>query len=86
MTAAAIYVAESIVEIRQRRTIQMARRQAAADQIAAGVMQMRAPSYVSTLGRFISREHIEGGSASAYNYAYQDPINNQVPVSVVDSC
>jgi hypothetical protein len=33
-------------------------------------------SYVPALGRFLSPDPIPGGSASAYDYAGQDPVNN----------
>jgi RHS repeat-associated protein len=41
-----------------------------------GVVLMGERLYVPTLGRFLQADPIPGGSANAYDYANQDPINN----------
>jgi RHS repeat-associated protein len=42
----------------------------------SGIISMGVRTYAPALGRFTSPDPVPGGSANAYDYANQDPINN----------
>ncbi len=48
-------------------------------ELPSGVMTMGVRSYVPELGRFLQPDPIPGGSANAYAYTFQDPINTNDP-------
>ena len=45
-------------------------------ELPSGVIQMGVRSYAPAIGRFISVDPVRGGSANAYDYVNQDPLNN----------
>jgi RHS repeat-associated protein len=48
-------------------------------ELASGVTNMGARSYVPELGRFLQPDPIPGGSANAYTYTFGDPVNVSDP-------
>ena len=47
-----------------------------------GLIRMGVRLYDPTLGRFLEADPVEGGSANAYDYGYQDPVNNCDPMGL----
>jgi RHS repeat-associated protein len=45
------------------------------EELASGVIGMGARTYIPQLGRFLQVDPVDGGSANAYDYANQDPVN-----------
>ena len=45
-------------------------------ELKSGAVQMGVRSYVPQLGRFLQVDPVAGGSANAYDYVNQDPLNN----------
>jgi RHS repeat-associated protein len=43
--------------------------------LKSGVVQMGVRAYVPRIGRFLQTDPVPGGSANAYDYASQDPVN-----------
>jgi len=48
-------------------------------ELPSGVTNMGARSYVPQIGRFLQPDPIPGGSANAYSYTYDDPVNTSDP-------
>jgi RHS repeat-associated protein len=48
-------------------------------ELASGVVNMGARSYVPQIGRFLQPDPISGGSANAYAYTFGDPVNSSDP-------
>ncbi len=48
-------------------------------ELASGVLDMGARSYVPQLGRFLQPDPRPGGSANAYSYTFGDPVNSSDP-------
>jgi RHS repeat-associated protein len=44
-------------------------------ELPSGIIQMGVRSYVPAMGRFLTPDPVPGGSANAYDYADQDPVN-----------
>ena len=48
-------------------------------ELASGIIEMGARSYVPQLGRFVQPDPMPGGSADAYSYTFGDPVNSFDP-------
>ncbi|HET7120213.1 MAG TPA: RHS repeat-associated core domain-containing protein [Solirubrobacterales bacterium] len=48
-------------------------------ELPSGIIQMGARSYVPAIGRFLSTDPIDGGSANTYDYGNADPVNQFDP-------
>jgi RHS repeat-associated protein len=48
-------------------------------ELASGAITMGARSYIPQLGRFLQPDPQPGGSANAYSYTFQDPVNSSDP-------
>jgi RHS repeat-associated protein len=48
-------------------------------ELASGVVNMGARSYVPQIGRFLQPDPVPGGSANAYAYTFGDPVNTSDP-------
>jgi RHS repeat-associated protein len=48
-------------------------------ELPSGVIQMGVRSYVPSVGRFISADPVDGGSANSYDYSNGDPVNSFDP-------
>jgi RHS repeat-associated protein len=48
-------------------------------ELPSGVTTMGVRSYVPQIGRFLQADPVPGGSANAYSYTFQDPVNSTDP-------
>jgi RHS repeat-associated protein len=55
-------------------------------ELPSGVIAMGARSYIPQLGRFLQPDPIPGGSANAYTYTFDDPINTTDPTGAYVEC
>ncbi len=51
-----------------------------------GDVEMGVRVYVPTIGRFMQSDPVAGGSANAYDYSYQDPLNMGDPSGSTSDC